>query len=78
MAPLVQAAKLPCFLWTCESASDETMLEDRRMYVASLASQTSEAALFMKRRQEAKDVDYRMVFLGSLTSKGMLKSMAGD
>lgn len=79
MAPLVQAAKLPCFLWTAESAAEvpsPAMLADRQSYVSCLPTQPSQAAIFMKRWQGAEDVDFRMLYLESMSSKGMLASMA--
>ncbi|KID62145.1 uncharacterized protein G6M90_00g051620 [Metarhizium brunneum] len=78
MVPLVQAARLPCFLWTDDSAAgvpSRAMLEDRKAYIDSLPRQISQAA-FMKRWQGAKDVDFRTLYLESICSKGMLASMA--
>lgn len=79
MAPLPQAAKLPCFLWTDDTATyapSGSMLKDRQAYVGSFSSENSQAALIMKRWQGAKDVDFRTLYLESISSKGMLASMA--
>ncbi|EJP70602.1 uncharacterized protein BBA_00232 [Beauveria bassiana ARSEF 2860] len=79
MAPIVQAAKLPCFLWTDDSAThvpSQAMLRDRQAYINSFPAQDSQASLLMQRWQRAKDVDFRMLYLESISSKGMLASMA--
>ncbi|TQV94670.1 Protein kinase-like protein [Cordyceps javanica] len=79
MVPIVQAAKLPCFLWTDDSATrvpSQAMLKDRQSYINSIPTQESQAALYMKRWQDVKDVDFRMLYLESISSKGMLASMA--
>ncbi|OAQ98533.1 hypothetical protein LLEC1_02774 [Akanthomyces lecanii] len=79
MVPVVQAAKLPCFLWTDDSATripSQAMLRDRQSYVGSFSGQVSEAASVMKRWQATDDVDFRTLYLESISSKGMLASMA--
>lgn len=53
------------------------MLNDRQIYINSIsAAKNSQAARFMKRWQGARDVDFRMLYLESISSKGMLASMA--
>ncbi|OAA39332.1 Protein kinase-like domain protein [Beauveria brongniartii RCEF 3172] len=79
MVPIVQAAKLPCFLWTDDSATrvpSQAMLRDRQSYIDSFPAQDSQASLLIQRWQRAKDVDFRMRYLESISSKGMLASMA--
>ena len=51
------------------------MLRDRQAYIDSFTSKTSEVALFMRRWQGAKDVDFRTLYLESVSSKGMLAAM---
>ncbi|KAM3508182.1 hypothetical protein MY11210_006844 [Beauveria gryllotalpidicola] len=90
MVPVMQAARLPPLLW-CESADDvptETMLRDRKPYVAVAATATATAsagkdasaaaaaAAAMKRAQQGLDVDFRTLYLESIKSEGMLASMA--
>jgi len=78
MVTIGQAARLPCFLWTDDSATcapSQAMFKDRQSYIDSFPAQTS-TALFMKRWQGAKDVDYRTLYLESISSRGMLASMA--
>lgn len=79
MVPIVQAAMLPRFLWPHESATcapSQAILKDRQAYIGSFSSQGSQAALAMKRWQDAKDVDFRTLYLESMFSKGTLASMA--
>ncbi|KAM3562501.1 hypothetical protein MY1884_001800 [Beauveria asiatica] len=79
MVPIVQAARLPCFLWSDDSATrvpSQAMLRDRKSYIDLFPAQDSQASLLIQRWQRAKDVDFRMLYLASISSKGMLASMA--
>ncbi|KAG9249728.1 kinase-like domain-containing protein [Emericellopsis atlantica] len=79
LVPIARAAGLPRFLWPAHSARfapSRTILKDRQAYTRSLSSYTSPAALFMLRWQTAEDVDFRTLYLESISSKGMHISMA--
>lgn len=79
MVPIARAAILPRFLWPDDSARfapSLTVLKDRQAYTGSFSSQTSQAALSMLRWQDAEDVDFRTLYLDSLSSKGAHASMA--
>ncbi|KAM3543820.1 hypothetical protein ARSEF1564_003265 [Beauveria bassiana] len=80
MVPIMQAARLPPLL-RCESADDvptETMLRDRESYVAvaAMAAAATAAAAAMRKAQGGLNVDFRMLYLESIKSEGMLASMA--
>jgi hypothetical protein len=53
-----------------------TLQEDRKAYVASLTSQSSQVASWMSLISSADDVDFRHCFLESIISKGMHRSLA--
>ncbi|KAI0532513.1 hypothetical protein GGR58DRAFT_164151 [Xylaria digitata] len=76
--PIVRAAGIPRFLWLslplCRS--DAVVRKDRQSYIMSLASQRSQAALFMRRWQMTEDIDFHTLYLESLSSKGMHASLA--
>ncbi|GAB0138832.1 hypothetical protein EsDP_00007054 [Epichloe bromicola] len=79
MVPIARSAILPRFLWPDDSARfapSLTVLKDRQAYIGSFSSQTSQAALFMLRWQDAEDVDFRTLYLDSISSKGVHTSMA--
>lgn len=79
LAPSARASGLPRFLWPTHSARfapSRTILEDRQAYIRSVSSHTSPAALFMRHWQTAADVDFRTLYLESISSKGMHTSMA--
>ncbi|KAJ3473126.1 hypothetical protein NLG97_g10502 [Lecanicillium saksenae] len=79
MVPVVQAARLPRFLFPSESAAaapSDDMIRDRRVYEISYSSQDSPAARAMKRAQTGADVGFRTLYLESVKSTDMLKSMA--
>lgn len=84
VVPIVQAARLPCFLWTDGTATrvpSEAMLADRQSYSSALpapapAPTAQAAAKVMRRWQGARDVDFCTLYLASTASKGMLASMA--
>ncbi|KAH8745786.1 kinase-like domain-containing protein [Diaporthe sp. PMI_573] len=79
LVPIARAAGLPRFLWPDHSAGfapSPTVLKDRQAYIRSFSSQTSQAALAMLRWQDAKDVDFRTLYLESISSKGAHISMA--
>ncbi|KAI1157441.1 hypothetical protein F5B18DRAFT_665966 [Nemania serpens] len=76
--PIARAAGVPRFLWPslplCRS--DAIIQKDRLSYIMSLASQRSQAALYMQRWQMTADVDFHTLYLESLFSKGMHASLA--
>jgi hypothetical protein len=76
--PIAKAACLPRFLWPNEDGfvPSPTIRKDRQAYIRSFSSETSQAALSMLRWQNAKDVDFRTLYLESISSKGMHISMA--
>ncbi|KND86390.1 hypothetical protein TOPH_08994 [Tolypocladium ophioglossoides CBS 100239] len=79
LVPIARAAVLPRFLWPDDSARfapSPTVLKDRQAYIGSFSSQTSHAALSMLRWQDAEDVDFRTLYLDSISSKGVHTSMA--
>lgn len=51
--------------------------EDRKVYIASLTSQSSQVASWMLLIYGSDDVDFRHCFLESIISKGMHRSLAG-
>jgi hypothetical protein len=53
-----------------------TLQEDRKAYVASLTSQSSQVASWMSLIYSSDDVDFRHCFLESIISKGMHRSLA--
>lgn len=53
-----------------------TLQEDRKAYVASLTSQSSQVASWMSLIYSCDDVDFRHCFLESIISKGMHRSLA--
>ncbi|KAF2971908.1 hypothetical protein GQX73_g1760 [Xylaria multiplex] len=71
--PIARAAGVPRFLWPslplCRS--DTVIQNDRLSYTMSLASERSQAALYMQHWQMTADVDFRTLYLESLFSKGM-------
>lgn len=76
--PIAKAACLPRFLWPDHSAGlapSLTLLKDRQAYLRSLSSNTSQPALSMLRWQDAKDADFRTLYLESISSKGVHISM---
>jgi serine/threonine protein kinase len=77
LVPIAKAAGLPRFLWpSLVTPPSRIILEDRQTYVRSLSSHTSLAALSMLRWQGNDDVDFRTLYLESITSKGVHISMA--
>ncbi|KAL7804895.1 kinase-like domain-containing protein [Trichoderma aethiopicum] len=79
MVPIATAALFPTLLWPDESARrapSQATLRDRQTYIDSYSSQTSLAALAMRRWQAAGDVDFRILYLTSISSKGVHKAMA--
>ncbi|KAI0423385.1 hypothetical protein F5Y09DRAFT_327569 [Xylaria sp. FL1042] len=76
--PIVRAAGIPRFLWPglplCRP--NAVVQKDRQSYTMSLASQHSQAALYMRHYQMTDDVDFRTLYLESLFSKGMHASLA--
>lgn len=79
MVPIAKAATLPRFLGPDDSAGSApspTVLKDRKAYIGSLSSHTSQAALSMLRWQDAEDLDFRTLYLESLFSKGVHAFMA--
>ncbi|KZF20524.1 hypothetical protein L228DRAFT_232091 [Xylona heveae TC161] len=71
--PMQLAAGLPRFLYAQppDRPPSQTLQEDRKVYLASLASRSSQAASWMSFIQSAEAVDFRTCFLESLMSKGM-------
>jgi hypothetical protein len=53
-----------------------TLQDDRKAYVASLTSQSSQVASWMLLIYSSNDVDFRHCFLESIISKGMHRSLA--
>jgi hypothetical protein len=53
-----------------------TLQEDRKAYVASLTSQSSQVASWMSLIYLSDDVDFPHYFLESIISKGMHRSLA--
>ncbi|PTB81785.1 hypothetical protein M440DRAFT_1444475 [Trichoderma longibrachiatum ATCC 18648] len=79
MVPVATAALFPTLLWPDESARrapSQATLRDRQTYIDSYSSQTVLAAFAMRRWQGAEDVDFRILYLTSISSKGVHKAMA--
>ncbi|KAL7919521.1 hypothetical protein ACQKWADRAFT_329559 [Trichoderma austrokoningii] len=68
MVPRLRAAGPPRFLW--EALASPAAEQDKRSYVAALASMRSQEAAYMLRVQTAQDVHYRTLFVESLFSAG--------
>ncbi|KAI3321466.1 hypothetical protein HD806DRAFT_545691 [Xylariaceae sp. AK1471] len=76
--PIIRSAGIPRFLWPglAHCRPDAVVQKDRQSYTMSFVSQQSQAALYMQRWQIAEDVDFHILYLESLFSKGMHASLA--
>ncbi|KAI0397970.1 hypothetical protein F5Y17DRAFT_475786 [Xylariaceae sp. FL0594] len=76
--PIVRAAGIPRFLWPSLPSCRPSMVvrKDRESYINSFASQSSPAALYMRRWQNVADLDFHTLYLESLFSKGAHASLA--
>ncbi|KAH8727369.1 hypothetical protein GQ44DRAFT_582229, partial [Phaeosphaeriaceae sp. PMI808] len=76
--PVQLAGRLPRFLQLSELALPPslTLQQDRKAYIASLTSHSSQAASWMLLLYSSEDVDFRHCFLESMISKGMHRSLA--
>jgi hypothetical protein len=76
--PVQLAGRLPRFLQPAELVLPPSRIlqEDRKAYIASLASHSSQAASWMLLIHSAEDVDFRHCLLESMISKGIHRSLA--
>ncbi|CAI6336757.1 unnamed protein product [Periconia digitata] len=76
--PIQLAGRLPRFLQLSELVlpPSPTLREDRKAYIASLKSNSSQVAFWMSLIHSSEDVDFRHCVLESMISKGMHLSLA--
>ncbi|KAJ6786276.1 hypothetical protein PWT90_00816 [Aphanocladium album] len=78
MVPVIQASRLPFFLFPCEStahALSDVLLDDREIYAHASADQDCLVAKAMRRAQTGEDADSRALYFESVKRAGMRTSV---
>jgi hypothetical protein len=78
LVPLQLAGRLPRFLQLSQLVlpPSPTLQKDRKAYIASLKSNSSQAATWMSLVLSSADVDFHHCLLESMISKGMHRLLA--